>query len=623
MLRQRWFGRKKLKRVVEVSICVCGFLLLWTLLTFVILSLQDQILGPIQRSDESANELKNSKGMQVVVGHYNGNLPKEKRDNLTDEEMNTNEYSPIDGWGEGGVAVRLPIKEELKSENTFPINQFNLYVSDRISINRSLPDIRKEACREKIYSELALPTTSVIIVYHNEAYSTLLRTISSVISRSPRRLLQEIILVDDYSNRTFLRQPLNDFARENSGIRIKIVRSKSRIGLIRARMMGAQEATGDVLTFLDSHCECTIGWLEPLLARIQEFRKAIVCPVIDVVNDRTFQYQRGIEIFRGGFNWSLQFRWYALPKDVIQARVDPTKPIESPTMAGGLFSIDRKFFEELGEYDRKMDIWGGENLELSFRVWQCGGRVEILPCSHVGHVFRKASPHDFPGHSSGKVLNRNLMRVAEVWMDEWKELFYRIAPQSGALRLTEDVSDRVELRKRLRCKSFHWYLVNIFTDHFLPMKGDRFGRVSTMGERLCLVSRPQGDQGYKAHRLTASQCTLGFDLWQLWLYTKNRRLKTDEHLCLSAVRNTHLSSEWNVELKECAGYPTEIWDFRQKEGLFTHKESGLCLTAPEKSDEENFLKRLEGISPPTVTPCSFWNNNKRQRWSFKEMFWRS
>jgi polypeptide N-acetylgalactosaminyltransferase len=57
----------------------------------------------------------------------------------------------------------------------------------------------------------------------------------------------------------------------------------------RARLLGASEAQGDVLTFLDSHVETTEGWLEPLLAEVATDRRRVACPIIDVISDETFE----------------------------------------------------------------------------------------------------------------------------------------------------------------------------------------------------------------------------------------------------------------------------------------------------------------------------------------------
>jgi polypeptide N-acetylgalactosaminyltransferase len=114
--------------------------------------------------------------------------------------------------------------------------------------------------------------------------------------------------------------------------KVKLIRQKERKGLMVTRMTGVLESVSQVLTFLDSHIEATDGWLEPLLERIHLNPKVIACPVIEEVNDKTFQYKFVARDLVGVFFWNLDFGW-------TQIHIPTWAPYTTPVMAGGLFSI--------------------------------------------------------------------------------------------------------------------------------------------------------------------------------------------------------------------------------------------------------------------------------------------
>jgi polypeptide N-acetylgalactosaminyltransferase len=315
--------------------------------------------------------------------------------------------------GENGQPVYADKDEEALNKELFDANGYYGLVSDKVALNRSVADFRHDQCAKLRYLK-DLPSVSIVIPFYNDHLSTLLRTVYSVINRAPAHLLKEVVLVNDHSTKAFLYDDLEEHIKSHEHLKhkVKLLVLPRRSGLIWARLAGARAASGDVLIFLDSHTEASTNFLPPLIEPIALDYRTCVCPFIDVIDFKTFQYKPQGDGARGVFDWRLSYHSIPLREGDQKHK---WSMYENPVMVGGLFAISAKFFWELGGYDPGLDIWGGEQFELSFKIWLCGGKMYDTPCSRIGHVYRGSMP--FPNDRKGiDFISINLKRVAEVWM---------------------------------------------------------------------------------------------------------------------------------------------------------------------------------------------------------------
>ncbi|XP_066451218.1 polypeptide N-acetylgalactosaminyltransferase 14 [Eleutherodactylus coqui] len=459
----------------------------------------------------------------ILIFLLGGRRKLEAEDEAEGEQTKDTDVDWDDLWDQFDERRYLNAQRWKPGEDPYRLYAFNQRESERLPSDRAIKDTRHYRCTELHYPS-NLPPTSIIITFHNEARSTLLRTIRSVLNRTPMHLIHEIILVDDYSDNS------DDCRLLCKLPKVKCLRNDQREGLIRSRVRGAELSKAGVLTFLDSHCEVNKEWLPPLLKRVKEDPTRVVSPVIDIINLDTFAYIAASSDLRGGFDWSLHFKWEQLSTEQKAKRSDPTEPIKTPVIAGGLFVIDKSWFNHLGKYDAAMDIWGGENFEISFRVWMCGGSLEILPCSRVGHVFRKKHPYVFPEGNANTYI-KNTKRTAEVWMDEYKNHYYAARPAAQG-RPYGDIQKRLSLRKSLKCRPFKWYLENIYPELQIPVESLSKSGIIRQRQR-CIESQKTGGQDAPTLNLVPCSSLKGVsEKSQEWIYTQVQQI-SQQDLCLS------------------------------------------------------------------------------------------
>jgi len=393
---------------------------------------------------------------------FDPNNPLNLDDGLTDEAKRFIKELNLTNPGENAAPIKIPLKvsNEVKRliKHGFDTFGYNHFISTLVSLNRALPDVRPDECKQKVYRNDKFSKISIVIPFYNDDWNLLMRTVHSVIRMTPLEYILEILLVDDCSTMEHLKEPLDKYTA-TLPVNIRIIRSHTRLGIVSNRVLGARNARAPIIVYIDSHVELHLGWIDPILDRFVDNMDLIVVPNISLINPREmsidYKYNVGKML---AIDWQLQsklvdIKWFE------GTNATPTwDPKIAPIGIFAVLAIGRKFYERIGYLDIDMDVWGGEDYELVFRTWLCGGRVEFVPCSNIAHMFRK---HVYSINLKGKGGYKwNMARIVETWMDDYKKYFYKVL--NGSRVEYGDLTERIELKKKLNCKPFQWYIDNIY-----------------------------------------------------------------------------------------------------------------------------------------------------------------
>ena len=358
--------------------------------------------------------------------------------------------------------LRLQVQEKLLygahlkrvGEDYFnPREGYNESFLDALPLLRdNIPDFRPPICVNQSYKPSSTKV-SVIINYHNELLSLVLRSVYSVLAAIPPPNLEEVILIDDASNLTShheLREvePL----LSSLTVSVKFYRWEENRGLIYSRRWGAQHAAGRAVLVLDSHVEVKPGFIEPLLSLVDANYKTVAAPVFNFWE--TYDHRDVYLSYDGtalGFDRYLNWIFINRPVD---GRNFPT-----PAILGGAFLASKRFLEEVDYFGRGMVGWGYENIELGLKTWMCGGVVQYVPCSRVLHHSAQRTPmfHGDRVRASHPFLNAGIVMKSYFPEDQFIEFELNMQVNASMVNTTHIIKANRDMLARNKCsRDYGW-----------------------------------------------------------------------------------------------------------------------------------------------------------------------
>lgn len=283
------------------------------------------------------------------------------------------------------------------------------------------------------------PTVSVVVPARNRA-RLLPRAVDSVLRQTVSDF--EVLVVDDGST-----DSTPDVVRELDDPRIRYLR-QAPAGAAAARNLGAREAAGRWLVFLDSDDEARPRWLERLLDSVRG-------------NDTALTF--------GG----LQFRETDGSTQVrLPVHLGPLFDDWQGLFLAGTFLLERTLFLEVGGY--REDLPASQHTELGFRLVDRCRELGVTP-GRVDEPLILAHRHDGPRirHDS-----RALLDATEMLLTEYEQRLrrypldyvdYRSIAGVHALRLGERRRARSHFREALRVQPRSWKNLLRYLRTFVPV----------------------------------------------------------------------------------------------------------------------------------------------------------